>query len=161
MESFCPGWSTVKGDPEKRALMLMNMVAAVVKTESGWNNLSIGDGGKSKGMLQLTASTDRKHGCHCTNLTNELDARQNLMCGTHMIVSFMAKDRTVGRGTGEHCGGDAGGCGAQGIARSFGPFRDGRKERADIQRRISQWCRESLLGGAPAATPESATPADR
>lgn len=164
MESFCPGWSTIKGDPEKRALMLMNMVAAIVKTESGWNNLSHGDGGKSLGMLQLTAATDHKHGCHCTALTNEndtLDARKNLMCGTHMIVSFMAKDRTVGKGTGEHCGGDAGGCGAQGIARSFGPFRDGRKERADILRRTSQWCRESLGSFAPDVTPESVAPAKR
>jgi hypothetical protein len=158
MEEFCPGFSTVKDNREKRAMVLMNLIAAVVKTESGWKNNSTGDGGKSRGLLQLTASSDSAHGCSCKNLHNEFNATQNLQCGTHMIVSFMARDHTVGRGSGEHCGGDASGCGAQGIARSFGPFRDGTKERADIIRRVSGWCRSSLGTAAPPAAEANGEP---
>lgn len=133
MEQFCPGWTQMRGDPVKRTAMLTGLVAAIVRTESGWRNGATGDGGKSKGMLQLTTATDRRHGCSCGQLSDEHNMGQNLRCGTHMIISFMARDKTVGRGTGDY--------GARGIARSFGPFRDGRGERADIMRRTSNYCR--------------------
>lgn len=140
MEEFCPGWNQLKGDREKRGRMLTALVAAIVKTESSWRPDTRGDGGNSRGLLQLTRATDQGKGCSCGRLQNEFDIRQNLECGTHMIISYMARDRTVGRGTGER--------GARGIARSFGPFRDGRRERPDIIRRVSGYCR-SLQQGAP------------
>jgi hypothetical protein len=146
MEEFCPGFGTIKNDPMKRALALQTLAAAIVKTESGWRRLDTGDGGTSKGYFQLTKSSDQRHGCSCAKLENEFDQTQNLQCGTQMIVSFMAKDHTVGKGSGR---------GARGIARSFGPFRDGRGERDDIIRRTSAWCKASFVNGgerAPANT---------
>lgn len=136
MEDFCPGFGGAKSDKEKVRIMLMNFVASVVTTESHWNPKETGDGGKSKGMLQLTKKTDQRHGCACGQLQDEFNAKQNLACGTQMIVSFMAKDKTVGKGKGDR--------GSKGAAKSFGPFRDGRKEREAIKGRISKWCSESL-----------------
>lgn len=148
MDEFCPGWSQLKGDTDKRAKMLTALVAAIVKTESSWRTDTRGDGGKSRGLLQLTASTDSGKGCACGNLRNEFDIKQNLECGTHMIIKYLAEDRVVGSGTTDHD--------ARGIARSFGPFRDGRGERADIIRRVSGYCR-SLKQNAP--PPAAAPPA--
>ncbi|MGE4131095.1 MAG: transglycosylase SLT domain-containing protein [Bdellovibrionales bacterium] len=142
MDEFCPEFRYIQRDPQKRALFMMNFVAAIIKTESGWNNNSTGDNGTSKGLLQLTVATDQKHNCACNSFTNELDEKQNLRCGIQMITRFMAEDAAVGDGSGRS---------SRGIARSFGPFRDGRKERADLIRRISDWCRKSIPKPSPDA----------
>lgn len=138
MEAFCPGFGAIKNDPMKRALALQALAAAIVKTESGWQRLATGDGGKSKGYFQLTTLSDVHHGCSCSKLKDEFDQIQNLQCGTQMIVSFMEKDHTVGKGSGS---------GSRGIARSFGPFRDHRGERDDIKKRTSAWCKASFSNG--------------
>ncbi len=148
MEEFCPGWDRLKVNEDTRNRVLTALVAATVRTESSWRNDTAGDGGTSKGLLQLTVASDQSKGCSCSQLTNEFNMGQNLRCGTHMIISYMAQDRTVGRG---------GQGTARGIARSFGPYRDGRRERPDIIRRVSGYCR-MLLNEAPRETAPDAVP---
>jgi hypothetical protein len=137
MNEFCPGWEKFRRSRDARAAFLMNFVAAIVKTESSWNTNTAGDGGKSKGLLQLTVASDRKYGCACNDLQNDADLHnpiKNLKCGTRMILWHMASDSTVGRGDASN---------PLGIARSFGPFRNGRGEREDIKRRVKDWCDKS------------------
>lgn len=149
MENYCPGWNRIKMNETVRLNVLMNFVAAVVNVESSWNTKTESDfnlANSSKGLLQLTKETDRKHGCECRNLNNEYDIRQNLQCGTQMIVSFMARDGVVAQGSRHNFG--------RGVGKSFGPFRpkpDGSDKPALI--RIKNWvsdhCRNHLPGNTP------------
>lgn len=141
IEEFCPQFNSFKADKQKLALFLMNFVAAIVTQESSWNEKESGDGGKSKGLLQLTRASDQSKGCSCQKLNDEFNPAENLACGTHMIIKYMAEDHVVGKGSGDS--------GARGIARSFGPFRDGRPERKKIAAKMVSWCQNSLNSAAP------------
>ncbi len=141
MTDFCPGWDTIKTDRDKRAIFLMNFVAAMVTPESNWDPGATGDKERgpehsSKGLLQLTKASDQAYGCDCKSMNDEYNPIQNLKCGTHMFLYHIARDGTVGKG-----GKD--GTPARGLARSWGPFqREG--ERRAIMNRTAEWCRKSL-----------------
>lgn len=149
MENYCPGWNRIKMDETKRLNVLMNFVAAIVNVESSWRSKTESDfnlPNSSKGLLQLTKQTDQKHGCSCRDLTNEYDIRQNLQCGTQMIVSFMAIDGVVAQGSTKSVG--------RGIGKSFGPFRpnDSGGEKpalTKVKTWLSDHCRNHLPGNTP------------
>lgn len=157
MENYCPGWNRIKMDETKRLNVLMNFVAAMVNVESSWRSNTESDfnlANSSKGLLQLTKQTDQRHGCSCRNLNNEYDIRQNLQCGTHMIVSFMAIDGVVAKGSTATSG--------RGVGKSFGPMRpkpDGSEKPAltKVKTWLSDHCRNHLPGNNPGAEEAPAT----
>ena len=142
VEEFCPNYDAKKNDKSWAIEFYKNLVATIITTESNWNPKDVyteKDGTKSKGLCQLTASSDRSKGGKCGQLTdgNILDPKVNAECCVQMVMKYVAEDREIGSGKGK---------GARGIARSFGPFRDGRKERKDMAGRTASWCNGSGAG---------------
>lgn len=167
MDQFCPGWNTIKANPEKRAVFLMNFIAAIVHQESSWKPDTVGDKERgmekaSKGLCQLTASSDYSKGCGCNEMRSEADTFdpvKNLKCCTHMVVKAMVEDGTVGRGVG---GKKHNPDPVRGLAKSFGPFQTGRPERKTIMDKTRAYCEKTLGAGAaaPAAGAHDAESAD-
>ncbi len=135
MPNFCSSFDQMKRDPHTHALFWQNLIAALVMEESGWKPGTVGDQGKSKGLLQLS-ETDRSYGCSCANLnsSNIHDPHVNLRCGTYIILKNVRRDMEMGRGSVRNGT-------ALGIARYFGPFNDHQKEkRSKIAQKSNNWC---------------------
>jgi hypothetical protein len=144
MDEFCPNFDQKKNDKSWAIEYFKNLVATIITTESGWdpaNKYTEKDGTISAGMCQLTAKSDNSKGGKCGQLTdgNVTDAKANIECCVQMVMKYMAEDKDVGSGKGDK--------GSRGIARSFGPFRDGRKERKDMAGRTAAWCNGGGSGG--------------
>ena len=92
MDEFCPTYDQKKNDPAWATEFFKNLVATIITTESSWDPKNVStekDGTKSKGMCQLTASTDHGKGGKCGQLTdaNILDAKTNIDCCVQMVMS--------------------------------------------------------------------------
>lgn len=142
IDEFCPSYDAKKNDKSWAIEFYKNLIATIITTESNWDPTNVyteKDGTKSKGLCQLTAASDKGKGGKCGQLTdgNILDPKVNAECCVQMVMKYVAEDKDIGSGKGK---------GARGIARSFGPFRDGRKERKDMSGRTATWCNGSGSG---------------
>jgi hypothetical protein len=116
IEQFCPAYA--KSDADDRAAFWVGLFSALAKHESTWNPAAKGEGGKYRGLLQITPATARAYGCDSRNL---YDAETNLSCAVNIAAVQVARGQVVAGGPGRWGG----------VAADWGPMRN-RKKLADI-----------------------------
>jgi hypothetical protein len=127
---FCSDYSALDSATD----FYYQLLSAMAYTESGWKNSSSGDGGKSKGIFQISESDAANYSdCKGLNSKNIRDAYTNMKCGSCIAMTLLLKDREMGSGSVKKGN-------ARGIARYFGPLSTGRIERVSISNATSQFC---------------------
>lgn len=116
IETFCPAYATA--DDTDRAAFWVGLFSALAKHESTWNPRAKGEGGKYRGLLQITPATARAYGCDATNL---YDAETNLTCAVQIASRQVKAGQAVAQKSDRWLG----------VAADWGPMRNARK-RADI-----------------------------
>lgn len=144
-DEFCPG-GNIKADREKFKLFFKQVVAALTIEESNWK-----DGGTSsmgaKGLMQLSRGSVGGYakcdsGCARIAKTGQIAGSSqanmdNMTCGTAIALVWVAKDGTMGGGSGNK--------GSRGIARYFQPYRNIDKvKRKRMQEKIANYCKKQL-----------------
>lgn len=155
ISAFCPNYSQFNGDSHTRALIWRNIIAALIKEESSWDPTESGDGGRSRGLLQIGYSntTMRPYACACRGARQNIEnAAANARCGSHIYLYNVARDMNMG-------GGPAGRRGSYGAARFFGPYGDAQAhKRRRMASKVAEYCR-SLPAPSRPRTPAPAAPA--
>lgn len=137
-EHFCRGYDSKSMDYKK--LVIQRILEGLIVQESGWrpdaqepNWFKNGNPMGGKGLFQFGVRDRVKPGCGHINSSNILTPEANIKCGSCIALTFMAKDQTIGHGVGDR--------GTVGLARYFGPFRNGQSHKRDaIANSVRQWC---------------------
>jgi len=126
IDTFCPAYA--KADDDDRAAFWVGLFSALAKHESTWNPGARGEGGKYRGLLQITPATARAYGCDARNL---YDAETNLSCAVNIAARQVERGQVVAGGPGQWAG----------VAADWGPMRS-RKKLADIAAwtRAQEYC---------------------
>ncbi len=136
----------IKNDREKFKLFFKQVVAALTIEESGWNDRGVSWMG-ARGLMQLSRDSVRGYarcdaGCARIAKTGQIAGNtqanmDNLTCGTSIALVWLAKDGTMGQGTGNKR--------SRGIARYFQPYRDIDKvKRERMKAKLANYCRKQL-----------------
>lgn len=130
MGQFCANYSSLDSGTD----FYYQLLSVMVYTESRWSPKATGDGGRSKGLLQISL-TDAGSYSDCKNLTakNIFDPYTNLKCGSCIAMKNLARDRSMGSG-------HAGTRSSKGLARYFGPFGDTSRVKRTIASATNQFC---------------------
>lgn len=149
---YCANWSSYPRD--KKLFFFQQLLAGLITQESGWNAGAIepswsknGIEMQGKGLFQI-AVRDRFQDIDCAGLDDSsiLQPEPNMKCGACIALKYLAMDRAMGHGTGD--------LGARGMARYFGPMRDGQSHKRDaIANATNYWCASG--GGADAGSSSS------
>lgn len=127
---FCSEFSSLDSGTD----FYYQLLSAMAYTESSWKTSATGDHGNSKGIFQISESDAANYSdCAGLNSKNIRDAYTNIKCGSCIAMTLLLKDHEMGSGK-------AGTRNARGIARYFGPFGDGRIEKASISNATNQFC---------------------
>ena len=110
---WCPGYAKAGAD-ERRAFWV-GLMSAVSKHESTWNAKASGGGGRYIGLMQISPSTAKRHGCAASSSAALKDGAENLSCAVEIFAEQVASDGVVA------------GNGTRGIGRDWGPFRNASK----------------------------------
>lgn len=143
--TFCPAYPKAKADD--RAAFWMGLFSALAKHESTWNPRAAGEGGRYRGLLQITPATARAYGCDAGAL---YDGAANVSCAVAIAARQVARTGVVVGGPG----------GWGGLAADWGPMRNGRKL-ADIAAwtRAQDYCQldqTNTLAPQPYGAPDHA-----
>jgi hypothetical protein len=137
IEKYCSNFSTLKTSDKRMAFQ--QILASLIVQESGWradarepvwfkNGRPMG----GKGLFQIDERDASKPDCHRVD-GHVFDPKINMQCGACIALSNIVRDGTMGHGTGES--------GARGMARYFGPLRDGQvRKRMAMQGAVNNWC---------------------
>ncbi len=117
IETFCPGYPDAS--VEARRAFWAGLLSATAKYESSWNPAAAGGGGKYIGLMQISPSTARHHGCEAESSGALKDGAANLSCAVRIMSTQVGRDGLVA------------GKGNRGIGRDWMPFRSAAK-RAEI-----------------------------
>ncbi|MFE3835627.1 transglycosylase SLT domain-containing protein [Pseudogemmobacter sonorensis] len=120
IEHWCPGYETASLD-ERRAFWV-GLMSAVAKHESRWTPEIEGGGGRYIGLMQISPTTARGHGCEATSKSALKDGAGNLSCAVDIFAGKVARDGMVAGG------------GNRGVGRDWGPFR-----KADKRAEMAAW----------------------
>jgi hypothetical protein len=148
LNNYCSNYGQLRSNDQKKDVFLQVLAGLIVK-ESGWrtdarepawtraDGLSMG----GRGLFQIGVRDRSNPDCGELNDRSIFDPRVNLKCGACIALTNLAKDATMGHGVGDR--------GARGLARYFGPFRDGQHaKRRDIAASVNTWCM-SNVGATP------------
>lgn len=142
-ENYCSNYASLPSTA--KPLVFQQILAGLIVKESGWRpdarepawTKSNGQAMGGMGLFQIGVRDQSHPDCGAINQSSILDAETNIRCGACIALTNLAKDKTMGHGTGDS--------GARGMARYFGPFRDRQsKKREDIAASVNTWCRSSL-----------------
>jgi len=145
MKEFCPNVD-FKANKDKFVLFFKQIVAALTIEESTWkDNITSSMG--AKGLMQLSrksvagyAKCDK--GCAQIAKTGRIGGSReanmnNMTCGTTIALYWIAKDGTLGGGSGNK--------GSRGIARYFQPYRNIDKvKRERMKKKVANYCNKQL-----------------
>lgn len=115
-EEFCPNWD--RADAEGRAAFWVAFMSGLARFESGHRPEAAGAGGRYQGLLQISPTTARFHGCEMASARGLYDGATNLACAVRIAARAVARDGVVASGRG-------------GMAADWPPLRDPAK-RAEI-----------------------------
>jgi len=150
LENYCSNFKTLT--TQQKRMMFQQVLAALIVQESGWRvdaqerpwTRADGVAMGGKGLFQIGVNDRNKRDCGGLNTSSILTAEPNLKCGACIALSNIAKDRTMGHGVGDQ--------GSRGMARYFGPLRDGQsKKRVAMASAVNDWCRSSAVAGGGGA----------
>lgn len=110
--TFCPAYP--KASERDRKAFWVGLFSALAKHESTWNPRAAGEGGKYRGLLQISPGTARAYGCDSKSL---YDGAANLSCAVRIASRQVARTGVVAGGPGRWGG----------LAADWGPMRNGRK----------------------------------
>ena len=146
LNHYCSDFSQLQ-DSNARSMVFMQVLSGLITKESGWNAHATepswsknGHEMGGKGLFQIGVS-DRGQDSDCSGINSSsiYDAKTNLKCGSCIALKNLAKDHTMGHGSGDS--------GARGLARYFGPFRDMQSnKRNDIARATNAYCQANVGG---------------
>lgn len=113
MGNYCSTYSSMVNQGAGKDFYVQ-ILAAMATVESDWNPNTAGDGGRSRGLLQVSVGDDYSDCAQMTsrNITNP---RVNLLCGACEAMVNLKRDGTIGTVTSRGA--------PLGMARSYGPFR--------------------------------------
>lgn len=120
IQSWCPGYK--KANLDERRAFWVGLLSATAKHESTWNPKASGGGGRYVGLMQISPTTAKAHGCEAKTTEQLKDGAKNLACAIKIMSKQVGRDGMVAGG------------GNKGIGRDWGPFRVASK-RAEI----AQW----------------------
>jgi hypothetical protein len=153
----CPGFSGLANDELKFSMVLENLSAALAIEESDWRVKATGDGGKSKGVFQISLKVAKTpaYSCGCKHIKSEADVwngAKNSACGASIIIHWLDQQVYKKKPAGGHVigGGPAGRPGSsKGLSNYFGPFGDRQKDkRTRMLGKLANWCEQNGTGGA-------------
>ena len=143
LTSYC---STYAQMPNKE-LVFTQVLALLILEESGWKRDAEeqpwvrSDGAQmgGRGLFQIgpnDATKSQFPDCADVTTSNIDDPDVNIKCGSCIALSTLDEDGTMGHGVSDKS--------SEGMARYFGPMRDGQKsKRNDIAATVNQWCKAS------------------
>lgn len=158
LHEFCPTFASIK-EPFNRQMVYVQILASLITLESGWKTTAqekpwtkegTGQQMGGKGLFQIgNWDTAQDPDCRGVGGSGIFDPTENIKCGACIALKNLNKDATIGYGTGES--------GARGMARYFGPMRDGQSSKRNAMKgAVSNWCTASAnssskdnYGGAP------------
>jgi hypothetical protein len=142
LNSYCPNFSQL-GD--NRREVFVQVLASLIVQESGWRTGAVegewyknGQPMGGHGLFQIGVNDrGRYSGCSRINSSSIYDPKVNIECGSCIALELIAKDSIMGAGASDHS--------SRGMARYFGPSRDGQAhKRAAMQNAVSEYCRGNL-----------------
>jgi len=144
-EQYCPG-GNVKTDRNKFIKFFQQIVAALTTEESNWKDGGVSSMG-ARGLMQLSKQSVAGYkscdqGCARIASSGKISGStqanmDNMTCGTSIALLWLAKDGTLGKGSGNK--------GSRGIARYFQPYRDIDKvKRERMKNKVSTYCKQRL-----------------
>jgi len=151
LNKYCSNFGQM-GD--NRREVFVQVLASLIVQESGWKSGAVegewyknGAAMGGHGLFQIGVSdSGRYSGCSRINSSSIYDPKTNIECGSCIALEWIARDGVMGTG-----GTDGN---SRGMARYFGPSRDGQAgKRAAMQEAVSQYCRGNL--GASVGTEEA------
>jgi hypothetical protein len=160
LNKFCPNFASMQSGTQQ-TMVFEQILAGLITKESEWDahgkerpwtNASGAPMG-GLGLFQIGVNDSAKGGdCAAINSTSIMDPKTNLRCGACIALVNLAHDHAMGSGVGDH--------GTIGMARYFGPFRDGQSAKRDsIASGVSKWCQSNGSGtSAPAAPSDPPVP---
>lgn len=140
MEEFCPS-ANAKTDPIEA---YVSITLALISVESSGNPKTRGDGGKSKGLMQITPGDNFPD---CPKSMNPDDPLQNIKCGTCEAFEPVLKHNVMADGRGAS---------SKGIAKQYGPGRAGHPANKKLKDTAKKACGSS----SPPAAPQQQDPAE-
>jgi hypothetical protein len=160
IKEFCPEAEYTAGNPREFTMVFQQIIAALTIEESTWKDNDTSWMG-AKGLMQLSKGSVRGY-AKCDNGCAEMAKSgkmggtvqanmNNMTCGTAIAMVWVAKDETLGSGSGKR---------SRGIARYFQPYREIDKvKRARMKEKVGNYCRTQLKkdtdpNGGGSGTPE-------
>ncbi len=146
MKDFCPGVTFSAGNEKEFVMFFQQIIAALTIEESTWKDNDTSSMG-AKGLMQLSKGSVRGYakcdkGCAEMAKSGKMGGdvqsnMNNVTCGTAIALVWVAKDETLGGGSGNK--------GSRGIARYFQPYRNIDKvKRKRMQDKVANYCRTQL-----------------
>ncbi len=146
INDYCPNAQAMAQDKEKFAQFMTQLIAALTIEESDWTTTSTSSMG-AQGLMQLSYSSvkQKAYSCGCSSIRNagdvKNDGHKNMRCGSYIVLHWIDKDKTIGKGSGNR--------GSKGAARYFQPFRDiDKKKRKRMQDKMKNYCKQRDTGQA-------------
>ncbi len=163
MNEFCPQYDQLAANEHSRTLFFQNLIANTIIPESGWKTGETGDGGKSKGLCQLSESDAKvyKGDCEKLNGSNIMSANfdavtTHLKCCTQVVLTNLLYGDGPLKKKVDMSMSSKNGKKNYGIGRYFGPYQEGRKEKTALVKRMSEYCTYAAgSGGQPPANPDA------
>jgi hypothetical protein len=148
LHQYCSTYSELSTGQQK-SLVFVQVLATLITQESGWNAHATetpwtknGAPMGGKGLFQIGV-TDRGQDpdCYGLNAQSIYDPKTNIKCGACIALKNLAKDATMGHGTGDS--------GARGMARYFGPLRDMQSnKRTAMEGAVNMYCQANAGSGS-------------
>ena len=108
IDHFCPDYE--EATPSQRAAFYVAFFSGLARFESTWNPRAAGGGGRYQGLLQISPTTARYHGCDLGE-DGLYDGAANLACAVRIATAAISRDGVLVQGRG-------------GVAADWPPMRD-------------------------------------
>ena len=113
IKTWCPGYE--KASISERRAFWVGLMSAVSKHESTWQPNVTGGGGRYVGLMQISPTTAKGHGCDAKSAKALKDGGDNLSCAVEIFAEKVGADGVVA------------GNGRAGLGRDWGPFHNAKK----------------------------------
>jgi hypothetical protein len=142
LNAYCPNFSQL-GD--NRREVFVQVLASLIVQESGWKTGAVegewyknGHAMGGHGLFQIGVNDrGRYDGCKRINSTSIYNPEVNIECGSCIALQWIAADGKMGTGSSDG--------NSRGMARYFGPSRDGQAhKRTAMQNAVSEYCKGNL-----------------
>jgi hypothetical protein len=152
---YCSTYGSLPDHPGEKEGVILQVLSTLIVQESGWNKdvrekewTKNGQPMGGKGLFQIGVNDRSKEDCEGINATSIFNPTVNLKCGACIALSNLDLDSTMGHGVGDNPKAPNG---AKGMARYFGPLRDGQAGKArDMANAVDTYCKARAGKGGDA-----------